>query len=132
VKKSVLGLLIASVAVPVAPALAQPDHNWGDRQREQDSRANQNENGGQWQGQNGHKDNGRHRGWGQDRGSNYGWSRGQQMGYNDWNNAQRVDYRRNHLRQPPRGYEWRRDNDRFVLGAIATGLIMSVIINSGR
>ena len=54
------------------------------------------------------------------------------MGYNDWNNAQRVDYRRNHLRQPPRGYEWRRDNDRFVLGAIATGLIMSVIINSGR
>ena len=54
------------------------------------------------------------------------------MGYNDWNNAERVDYRRYHLRQPPRGYEWRRQNDQFVLGAITTGVIASIILNSGR
>jgi Ni/Co efflux regulator RcnB len=36
------------------------------------------------------------------------------------------------LRQPPRGYEWRRNNDRFILVAVTTGLIMSVILSSGR
>ena len=79
-----------------------------------------------------HGDHGDHRGWGQDRGSDHRWRRGQRMGYNDWNNAERVDYRRYHLRQPPRGYEWRRQNDQFVLGAITTGVIASIILNSGR
>ena len=79
-----------------------------------------------------HADNGRHNGWGQDRGNGHRWRRGQQMGYNDWNNAQRVDYRRYNLRQPPRGYEWRRQNNQFVLAAITTGVIASIIFNSGR
>ena len=77
-------------------------------------------------------DNGRHNGWGRERGNGHRWARGQQMGYNDWNNAERVDYRRYHLRQPPRGYEWRRQNNQFVLAAITTGLIASIIFNSGR
>jgi len=81
---------------------------------------------------NGMPNNGMHRGWGQNRGNDYRWRRGQRMGYNDWNNAQRVDYRRYHLRQPPRGYEWRQHNDRFILVAISTGIIMSVILNAGR
>ena len=72
----------------------------------------------------------RHYGW--YRGNHYGWSRGQRMGYNDWRYAQRVDYRRYNLRQPPRGYEWRRNDDRFLMVAIATGLIASVIISNGR
>ena len=50
----------------------------------------------------------------------------------DWHNAERVDYRRYRLRQPPRGYEWRRDDDRFVLVAVTTGVIMSVILRNGR
>jgi len=54
------------------------------------------------------------------------------MGYNDWNGAQRVDYRQHHLRQPPEGYEWRESNGQYVLGAIATGVIASAIIESGR
>jgi len=77
-------------------------------------------------------DQGRHAGWGQDRGNGHQWRRGQQMGYNDWNSYHRVDYRQNHLRRPPRGYEWRRNGDQFVLGAIATGVIASIILNSGR
>lgn len=153
-KKLILGLLIAAVAVPALPVSAQPYGSWSDQQREEDARANRDQNGGQWNGRDGdrwdeqarderrdnrggwgHRDRGWHRGWGQDRGYNYRWSRGQQMGYNDWNRSRRVDYRdyrRYNLRQPPRGYEWRRNDDRFILGAIATGVIMSVILNSGR
>jgi Ni/Co efflux regulator RcnB len=73
-------------------------------------------------------DHGRHLGWGRERGNHYRWSRGQRMGHNDWNRAQRIDYRRFNLRQPPRGYEWRRTSDRYVLVQRTSGLIMSVIL----
>lgn len=79
-----------------------------------------------------HRDWGQHRGWGRDRGNNARWGRGQQMGYNDWRNARQVDYRRHNLRQPPRGYEWRRTNDRYVMAAVATGMIISVILVRAR
>jgi len=75
-------------------------------------------------------DNGEHRGWGRDRGGDYGYRRGQRMGYNDWHNAPVVDYRARHLRQPRRGYEWREHNGHYVMVAIATGLIASVILGS--
>jgi Ni/Co efflux regulator RcnB len=142
-KKMILGLLITAMALPTAPAMAQGDGNWANRQRQEDSRANHGRNrdhmderdSGNW-GDNhdrwSRRDRGRHRGWGHDRGNDYRLGRGQQMGYNDWNNSQRVDYRRYHLRQPPRGYEWRRRDDRFILAAVGTGLIMSVILSSGR
>lgn len=80
----------------------------------------------------GRLDNGRHNGWGNDRGQSHNWSRGERMGYNDWQRAQQVGYRTYRLRQPPRGYEWRRNNDRFLLVAVATGLIASVIFSSGH
>ena len=74
-----------------------------------------------------------HRGWGREYGgSRHHWRRGQRMGYNDWNGAGRIDYREHHLRQPPRGYEWRESNGQYVLAAVATGLIASIILNSGR
>lgn len=40
-----------------------------------------------------------------------------------------YDYHRYHLRPPPRGYYWYRDGDDFLLAAVATGLILDVIIN---
>lgn len=73
-----------------------------------------------------------HRGWAQDRGNAYRWSEGERMGYYDWYYAPRVSYRRYHLRRPPYGYEWRRYDDRYVLVAITTGLIMSVILDAAR
>jgi len=77
--------------------------------------------------------NGQHRRWGQERGDDYQWQRGQRMGYNNWNNAERVtDYRAHNLRRPQRGYEWRQSNGRYVLGAVATGLIISTILSDGR
>src|ERR1700756_4795070 len=59
-------------------------------------------------------DNG-HASWGQDYSGNHQWRRGQRIGYNDWSGAQRVDYRQHHLRQPPRGYEWRASHGQYVL-----------------
>jgi len=118
-------LIAASVLSLLASpaALAQPGGHGGPGWREQ---------GYEQQGREWRDDHGRHRGWARDRGQDHRWRRGQRMGYNDWNRAERVDYRQYHLRQPPRGYEWRRQNDQFVLGAIATGVITSIILNAGR
>ncbi len=111
-------------------ASAQPG-NQRDHRRDGAQHGDQWHNG-QWHDQSGRRDSGRHRGWSKDRGHNYHWGRGQRMGYNDWRYAQRIDYRRYNLRQPPRGYEWRRNDDRFLLVAVATGLIAAVILTSGR
>ena len=40
-----------------------------------------------------------------------------------------YDYGRYRLRTPPRGYYWYRDGDDYLLAAIATGLVLDVIIN---
>jgi len=123
-----------ALSLLISPAVsAQPDH--GPERGEEHGRGPEQGRGeerGHDQGQRWRNDHGPQRGWAQDRGQDYRWRRGQRMGYNDWNNAERVDYRRYRLRQPPRGYEWRRQNDQFVLGAIATGVITSIILNAGR
>jgi Ni/Co efflux regulator RcnB len=75
---------------------------------------------------------GRHAGWGRERGNQHRWNRGERMGYKDWQRAKAIDYRQYRLRQPPRGYEWRRQNDQFILVAVATGLIASIIASTGR
>lgn len=56
------------------------------------------------------------------------WKKGYHMKQEDWARAQRVDdWRAHHLRQPPRGYEWREVDGNYVLAAVATGVIASVI-----
>lgn len=40
-----------------------------------------------------------------------------------------YDYDRYRLRPPPRGYYWYRSGDDYLLAAVATGLILDVIIN---
>lgn len=57
------------------------------------------------------------------------WRRGRRMDRNDWDRGERMDYREHHFRKPPRGYEWRQVDDRFVLGAVATGVIAQIIRN---
>jgi Ni/Co efflux regulator RcnB len=73
-----------------------------------------------------------HPGWGHDQGANHHWRSGEHMGQNDWRNARRVDYRAHHLRAPPRGYEWRESNGQYVLAAVTTGLIASIILANGH
>jgi Ni/Co efflux regulator RcnB len=61
-------------------------------------------------------------------GPQHNWHQGGKIERNDWNRGTRVDYRRNHLRQPPRGYEWRQVDGNYVLAAAATGLIASIML----
>jgi Ni/Co efflux regulator RcnB len=57
------------------------------------------------------------------------YQRGQRLDARYRDNRYYVsDYRRHGLRAPPRGYRWQRVDDNYILAAVATGLIASVII----
>jgi len=56
------------------------------------------------------------------------WRRGYHMRHEDWDRGERVDYHRYHLHRPPSGYEWREVDGNYVLAAVATGVIASVVI----
>ena len=57
------------------------------------------------------------------------WRKGGRIERNDWNRSQRVnDWQRRHLQRPPRGYEWRRVDNNYVLAAAATGLIAALVM----
>jgi len=57
------------------------------------------------------------------------WVRGQRLEARYLDRRYYVsDWRRHGLRPPPRGYRWQRVDDRYILAAVATGLIASVII----
>ncbi len=58
------------------------------------------------------------------------WKKGGHIARNDWGRGSHIDYREHHLRKPPRGYEWRQVDNNYVLAAVATGLIASVILAS--
>ena len=55
------------------------------------------------------------------------WRKGAKIRDEDWKRGERVDYRQHHLRAPPHGYEWRLVDGNYVLAAVATGVIASVI-----
>jgi Ni/Co efflux regulator RcnB len=57
------------------------------------------------------------------------WNKGGYMAHADWDHGQHIDYRQYHLRKPPRGYEWRNVGGRYVLAAVATGLIADIVLN---
>ncbi|SFS01773.1 regulator RcnB of Ni and Co efflux [Granulicella pectinivorans] len=58
------------------------------------------------------------------------WQKGHRMNHDDWNRGQRIDYRAYHLSAPRRGYEWRQVDGNYVMAAVATGLIASVVVAS--
>jgi Ni/Co efflux regulator RcnB len=58
------------------------------------------------------------------------WKKGARMNHDDWNRGERVDYHHYHLNAPPRGYEWREVDGNYVLAAVATGVITSVVVAS--
>jgi Ni/Co efflux regulator RcnB len=55
------------------------------------------------------------------------WRKGARMARNDWNRGRRVDYRTYRLPPPHRGYEWRQVDGNYVMAAVATGLIFSIM-----
>ncbi len=58
------------------------------------------------------------------------WRSGHRMNRNDWGRGERIDYRSHRLPPPRRGYEWREVDGNYVMAAVATGLIASVIAAS--
>jgi Ni/Co efflux regulator RcnB len=43
------------------------------------------------------------------------------------------DWQQRHLRKPPRGYHWvRDDNDNYFLAAVTTGIILDLLLNGGH
>lgn len=58
------------------------------------------------------------------------WRRGERLSSYQRQHYARVDYRASHLRAPPRGYQYvRDDHNEVLLVAIATGVIASIIAN---
>ncbi len=53
------------------------------------------------------------------------WKTGSRIQQNDWNRGEKLDYRRNHLRRPPAGHEWRQIDGNYVM-ARHDGVIVSI------
>ncbi|HEY3849853.1 MAG TPA: RcnB family protein [Steroidobacteraceae bacterium] len=58
------------------------------------------------------------------------WRKGAKIQDQDWKRGEQVDYRQHHLRAPPHGSEWRLVDGNYVLAAVATGVIASVVAAS--
>ena len=58
------------------------------------------------------------------------WKKGYRLNQGDWGRGEQVDWHAHHLRTPPRGYEWREVDGNYVLAAVATGIVASVIAES--
>jgi Ni/Co efflux regulator RcnB len=58
------------------------------------------------------------------------WREGAKIRDQDWRRGEHVEYGQYHLRAPPRGYEWRLVDGNYVLAALATGVIASVVVAS--
>jgi Ni/Co efflux regulator RcnB len=58
------------------------------------------------------------------------WKKGAKMRDEDWKRGEHIDYKAQHLREPPRGYEWREVDGNYVLAAVTTGVIASVVAAS--
>ncbi|MHC1480150.1 RcnB family protein [Frateuria aurantia] len=64
-------------------------------------------------------------------GQPHGWARGENFHQYYRGPTYAVnDYRRYHLRRPPRGYHWIRDNSgNYLMVAIATGVIADLLLH---
>ena len=58
------------------------------------------------------------------------WRQGQRLPASYRTRGHYVDYRQHHLRQPPRGYQWVQADNNYVLVALTSGLIASIIASN--
>ena len=114
---SVAVLMLASGAGAASAQDWRNDHNNNGRYDSRDRAYEQ-----------GRRDQARHEAR-QDRREYRRWAKGQRLDARYRGNGYYVsDWRRHGLRAPPRGYRWHKVNDQYVLAAVATGLITSVIL----
>ena len=126
-------LLTAAIVLSLAgssAAMAQPGHSAGHPgQSNHDNRQGErHDNGNSVRYDNRDNHAGRHDN-GQHRGQNK-WAKGQRLPSEYRTRGYYVDYRRHHLRAPPRGYQWVQVNNDYMMIALATGLIASIIIHN--
>ena len=55
------------------------------------------------------------------------WKKGAHIKTEDWGRGEQIDWHAHHLRQPPKGYEWREVDGNYVC-ANSGGVIFSVVI----
>jgi Ni/Co efflux regulator RcnB len=60
------------------------------------------------------------------------WKKGAKIRDEDWRRGEQVDYKEHRLREPPHGYEWREVDGNYVLAAVATGVIASVVAEAAQ
>ena len=58
------------------------------------------------------------------------WKKGYHMRHEDWDRGTKIDYRHYHLHEPPHGYEWREVDGNYVMAAVATGVISTIVAAS--
>ena len=117
----------ATLTLLATPGFAQGNDHRDDR-RDNNMMMNHDDHHGDNMMMNRHDD---HRGNAMMMQGHHGWHKGDRIGGDDWNRGERVsDYRGYHLSRPPRGYEWRRVDNNYVLAAVAGGVIASVIAAS--
>lgn len=112
-----LWIATAVIGFSVGPVMAQSHgHVRNDHRRQRTSNHHDNRH------YSGMHDRGRHEGW---------YKRGGHLPMQYRSSRYVVtDWRRDHLRQPPRGYNWvRSDNGDFLLVAIATGVITDLLLH---
>ncbi|WP_369980755.1 RcnB family protein [Xanthomonas bundabergensis] len=124
--KRIIGSVLALTLLASGGAFAagQDDH---DRDRDQDRKDHRDDHRGPQQARQDDRrddrhDNGRHEG-------PRHYKRGERLAA-DHRGDRVPDYRKRGLKAPPRGHEWRRVDNQYVLIAVATGVISSVIANS--
>jgi len=73
---------------------------------------------------------GGYRGQGRGVGPNHSWYRGDRLPY-EYRTRHYVvdDWRGHHLYAPPRGYQWVQSGGDYLLVAVATGIIASILLN---
>lgn len=119
--KRVLSAALALSLLGGTAAMAQPH---GDHRDDNNGRYDQRHDQHYNQGADRHDD--RH-----DNSRAHRWTRGERLPSNYYSSRSHyVDYRRHHLRQPPRGYQWVQVDNNYVMVALASGLISQII--SGR
>jgi Ni/Co efflux regulator RcnB len=102
-------LLCAAVALSLvggSAAMAQPYDRHDNRH---DNRYDHHDN----------RNNGHHR-----------WARGERLPAQYRSHGYYVDYHRHHLRAPPRGYQWVHVDNQYMLVALTSGLIASIIASN--
>lgn len=118
--KRLLGLTTAiALLVTSAAAWAAPqDHDW-DHDHDHGRGHNPKDEG--------RRDNGQHRGW-----EKHAYRRGERLPDRYYERTYYVtDYEHYHLRRPEPGYRYVRDDDgQIFLTAVATGLIVDIVVNA--